>query len=165
MITDRCAESLNRALQTAAPRTLLAVGPVAAESLASYAAAHRDCVVTRLSLVDGQAQTARLDRFEFAFVGGVVEHLPKPQAIQLLGRLRDFHAPLLYVLAPMGPAWQGHVSAWEQNDFIALGMERVVACGEGSRPLHLYRFDLRSYKATPEWFNSRYWAHPELWDK
>ncbi|MDD3447840.1 MAG: DUF6231 family protein [Gammaproteobacteria bacterium] len=31
--------------------------------------------------------------------------------------------------------------------------------------VHLYGFDIATYKVTPDWLNSRYWANPELWDR
>lgn len=110
-------------------------------------------------------EAGRLGGFDLVFVRGVLEHLPKGEAVTLLGRLRDRHTRRLYALVPMGADWPGHASVWEQNDLIALGMERAGVCGESGQPLHLYKFDIHTYKTTPDWFNSKYWAHPELWDK
>ncbi|MGD8939893.1 MAG: DUF6231 family protein [Gammaproteobacteria bacterium] len=31
--------------------------------------------------------------------------------------------------------------------------------------MHVYAFDIASYKTTPDWLNNKYWANPELWDK
>jgi hypothetical protein len=160
-----CLEALNAAIEACAPRTLLALGPGAAQPCADYAAAHAECVLTALEQGDWLGDVGRLGRFDLAFVRGVVEQLPKREAVTLLGQLRDQHMPRLYVLVPMGEGWAGHAGVWEQNDLIALGMELAGVCTESERPLHLYRFDIHSYKTTPEWFNSKYWAHPELWDK
>ena len=29
----------------------------------------------------------------------------------------------------------------------------------------LFHFDIYDYKQVPDWLNSRFWAHPEMWDK
>lgn len=156
---------LNAAVEAIAPRALLALGPGAQSPLERYAATHPECAVMRVEHGDWLHELAQAGSFDLAFVYGVLEYLPKREAMTLLARIRDMHARRLYALVPIGKAWLGHASLWEQNDLIALGMEQVNAYAESGGPLHLYRFDIHTYKTTPEWFNSRYWAHPELWDR
>ncbi len=150
-----------RLAAAAKPGTILALGPEAAR----VAAAVPDAVLTHIASVSLAALPQLSGRYDWVYVAGVVEMLPRPVATQLLARLRDWHAGVLYVRAPLGPGWVGHVSVWDETDFLALGMMRVNVYVEAGRPVHLYRFDLNTYKHTPDWFNSRYWAHPELWDK
>lgn len=157
--SDPCLQALHAAVEAAAPRTLLALGPDAGQPLDAYAAAHGECALTAMPTADWDG----MGSFDLVFVAGVVEHLSKGEATTLLCRLRDRHARRLYVVLPMGREWASHASVWEQNDLIALGMERVGVCAE--ERLHLYRFDIHTYKPAPEWFNSKYWANPELWDK
>lgn len=147
---------------TARPSTVLAVGPDTGRLLA---AAVPQAALTHLPEVEPSGVLELHGRFDWVYVAGVVETLPRRAATLLLARLRDWHAAELYVRVPLGPAWLGHASLWEETDFLALGMERVNVYAERGRPVHLYRFDLRTYKQTPDWFNSKYWAHPELWDK
>ncbi len=157
-----CISALTSALETQRPRTVLALGARARAALEALPSRYElSCVDTGpwLHAVD------RLGAFDLVFVAGVVEHLPKVEAVTLLGRLRDLHTRRLLLLVPLGAAAAGQASTWEQNDLIALGMEQVGACTEAETPLHLYQFDLLTYKRTPDWFNSKYWAHPELWDK
>ena len=153
------------ALNEAKPRTLLAIGPNAHEALTDYLAAHPQAVLTHLTAGEWLAQVSTLGRFDFVFLAEVLEYLPKRDAGILLGCLRDVHSSLLYVLAPIGKAWLKHTSFWEYNDLIGFGMERENVYAKSGLPLALLKFDLRTYKTTPEWFNSRYWARPELWDK
>lgn len=164
MVGSPCELDVSAALDAARPRTLLALGAPARQALGGYAA-RAECVITAIEHGDWLTEVDRLASFDLVFVAGVVEHLPKAEAVTLLGRLRDLHTRRLYLLVPLGTAWPGHASVWEQNDLIALGMEQVGVCAEAERPLQLYKFDLHTYKRTPEWFNSKYWAHPELWDK
>jgi len=153
------------ALHEALPQTLLAIGPQAAEVYSGYVADNPGCVVTHLPTGDWLTQIETLGRFDFVFIADVLEHLSRREAGILLASLRDVHAVQLYALAPIGKAWLNHKSFWEYNDLIGFGMERVNMYAQNGLPLALVKFDLRTYKATPEWFNSKYWARPELWDK
>jgi hypothetical protein len=153
------------ALSDAAPRTLLAIGRHADGVFANYVRETPGSVLTHLAEGDWLAQAESMGRFDFVFISGVLEYLPKRSAVMLLARLRDVHAKQLYALAPIGKAWLKHSSFWEYNDLLGLGMERVNVYAQNGLPLALLKFDLRTYKTTPEWLNSKYWARPELWDK
>ncbi|MEO1767383.1 DUF6231 family protein [Thiobacter aerophilum] len=96
-------------------------------------------------------------RFDLVYVIDVLEGLAKVEGVRLLCRLRDVHTPRLYVRCVLGE--------WGENDFFALGMERLALKQRDGQTSGLFRFDLFTYKPAPEWFNAKYWAHPELWDK
>ena len=153
------------ALKEASPQTLLAVGLQAAEVFSDYQIAVPTCAMTHLRNGDWLAQVEAEGRFDFVFVSGVLESLSRHEAANLLASLRDIHAQQLYALVPIGKAWLNHKSFWEYNDLIGFGMERVNIYAQNGLPLALVKFDLRTYKVTPEWFNSKYWARPELWGK
>ena len=153
------------ALNDAMPRTLLAVGPQTADAFTEFLSANPGCALTHFAEGDGIDQMSATARFDFVFIVGVLEYLPKHVAVAMLARLRDVHAKQLYVLAPIGKAWLNHASFWEYNDLISLGMERVNVYAKNGLPYALLKFDLRTYKTIPEWLNSKYWARPELWDK
>ena len=38
-----------------------------------------------------------------------------------------------------------------------------MAAADDAEQIALYPFDLATYKQVPDWFNARYWAHPERW--
>ena len=153
------------ALHEALPQTLLAIGPQATEVYADYVVDNPECAVTHLKTGNWIEQVAAVGRIDFVFISEVLEYLPRREAGVLLASLRDVHAAQLYALVPIGKAWLNHQSFWEYNDLIGFGMERVNIYAKNGLPLALLKFDLRTYKATPEWFNSKYWARPELWDK
>lgn len=153
------------ALNEARPRTLLAIGPQSAEVFADYVHANPNAALTHLAAGDWLDQVSTAGRIDFVFISGVLEYLSKRDAGMLLASLRDVHAAQLYALVPIGKAWLNHASFWEYNELIGFGMEQVNIYAINGLPLALLKFDLRTYKITPEWLNSKYWARPELWDK
>jgi hypothetical protein len=156
---------LGELLAAADPANILAIGQRAGDVFRRYVAQHPACDLQQLDREDCIRNLGVVGRFDVIFVGGVLEHLTKQKAAELIARLRDMHTKRLYLLVPMGTMWLAHASHWEQNDLIAFGMELVNVYAENGWPFHLYKFDLHSYKGVPEWFNNRNWAHPELWDK
>ena len=153
------------ALHDALPHTLLAIGPQSAEAFDDYIRENPDSAFKHLAAGDWLAQIEAAGRFDFVFLSGVLEHLTKREAGMLLASLRDVHAVQLFALVSIGKAWLNHQSFWENNDLIGFGMERVNVYAKNGLPLALLKFDLRTYKSTPEWLNSKYWARPELWNK
>lgn len=115
------------------------------------------CVVTHHGAPPWLPQGTEATRFDLAYVKDVLEGMPKGEGVRLLCRLRDLYTPRLYVRCVLG--------AWGENDFFALGMERLALDAAAGQTSGLFRFDLFTYKPAPEWFNAKYWAHPELWDK
>jgi hypothetical protein len=121
-----------------------------------------DCRVTRLE-GDILAQLRPLERFDVGVVANTLEHLDRKTAGILLARLRDLHTRRFVALAPIGQHWEGHISHWETTDFLGYGMTLMTRYQVDGKPLHLYHYAIQSYKTTPDWFNSQYWAHPERW--
>ena len=78
--------------------------------------------------------------------------LEREIALALLGNLKQ-RAPALLIAAR-----ENRPLAF--NDFLAFGMQRLAEADDGHL---LYLFDLHTYKPAPDWLNSKYWAHPELW--
>lgn len=158
MPDSSCAAALEPVMASVKPRSLLALGPFAQADLPALAPAVTLTLVESPPWLQSVAQDAR---FDLVFIAGVVETLAKPEAVRLLARLRDVHTQRLYVRIALGAG----KDPWTANDFIALGMEEAAAWKEAGQLFHLYKFDLFTYKPAPEWFNAKYWAHPELWDK
>ncbi|MCL6554814.1 MAG: DUF6231 family protein [Burkholderiales bacterium] len=138
-------------LSACRPRTLLLLG------IAEGVRPPADCVVTHCPAGEVGGALDGAARFDVVFVRGVLEALNKVEGLRLLCRLRDFHTSRLYV-------WV-RLDAWEENDLFGLGMERLAVWQEEGQAHALFRFDIATYKPAPEWFNAKYWAHPELWDK
>lgn len=150
---------VRRLVEQLAPATSLCVGP--------------DCETVfgrRPGLVKLAAGTgllerlAPLPRFDFAFLSRTIEYLERREAMALLAHLRDCLGGRFSVLVPVGE-WPGHVSHWQDQELLALGLVRKAIYPRDHGELRLYAYDIAEYKTTPEWFNADYWAHPERWDK
>ena len=158
---------LTRRLESYAPRSLLAVGPRAADALARFRDAHPDCPLTHLDgegALGGDALLASLSggaRFDFALMRGVLERLDRDAGAHLMARLRDVNARRFAVIVDAG----GAARHWRASDLIAMGLDHWSSDTiEGSR-VDVFGYDVATYKVTPDWLNPRHWAHPEHWGK
>ena len=118
--------------------------------------------------VDLDALCRQLDElavFDVVLLAEVLENLEKHEAATLIGRLRDLHSRHLFMFVRMGQGWSELKSYWRRNDLLAYGFSLYGRYKEDEREYHLYRFELETYKTTPDWLNSQYWANPELFDK
>ena len=98
-------------------------------------------------------------RFDLALAGEELFAQPKAGIEQTLARLRDVHARAICL--HWRTEWSG---ACSKHDLLAFAMRRVDA-GREDATEHLFLYDIRTYKDTPDWLTSRHWAHPERWDK
>lgn len=152
---------LQQLLATLHPHELLVIDP-STEPLPALTPSRQGGRVTYLSIADDDAPTPDA-RFDFAIVANSLEHLDKQAAGRLIARLRDLHTQRFVVLVPLGEEWGGHASHWTENDLLAYGMTLMARFEQHGRPLALFHYNLADYKTTPDWLNSRYWAHPERW--
>lgn len=153
--------SVLRYLQASHPQSLLVLGQNADAYARACQSSRPDC---RVHAAPTRVEVIPAVRYDLVVVAGLIEHLDKAAAVALIAQLRDFQALKLLVAAPLGVTWPDHASHWEERDFLALGMqvfERLDCAGRG---LALFRFDIHDYKQVPDWFNSKYWAHPERWE-
>lgn len=124
----------------------------------------RTCRVDRVA--DASAELLPGIRYDMGIVTNTVEHLDKNTAIQLLSRLRDLHTRRFCAAVPVGEGWSSLQSTWSRNEFLALGMMLVNSYSDDiDRRIHLYKYDIATYKPTPNWLNPDDWANPELWNK
>lgn len=91
--------------------------------------------------------------------------MDKTEAGAVIARVRDLHAHRLLLLVPAASSRHGANGPWQEGDLIAYGMHRVGTYGEDKNQYALYEFDINNYKTTSDWLDSKYWAHPELWNK
>lgn len=158
-------DELTNLAQRLNPQSLLAIGPGMKARFRDFAAGHPDCRLDFLGAADVLNGLQGRGIYDLVVLSGVIESMDKARAGTLLGCLRDQHARELALVVPIGSDWPEQESHWERNDLLAFGMSLQGSYEEQGRPVHLYRFSLRDYKATPEWLNPKYWAHPELFGK
>lgn len=83
------------------------------------------------------------------------EHLSEQIMSQILVKLRDLFAKRLVVISRM------------QNEKLlrALGFTQLIDKTIHEADFALWQFNILTYKHVPDWFNSKFWANPENWDK
>ncbi len=138
------------------PDSILCIGKRAEAWAAAYRRRHPDCRVEARAAIPPLAALERMPRRDLALVGDWPATADHREVEQALSRLRDLGAERVIVALP--------AADWPPADLYALGFTRLGRL-EAAPALTLYAFDIAAYKTTPDWLNSRYWAHPELWGK
>lgn len=156
---------LTALLQSIQPQHVLIAGQVQPLAGVIKQAIPAKTRIEQRDLDDLRQAIDELPVYDAILLLGVIENLDKAEADALLGRLRDLHARHLFVFVPVGEDWTELKSHWQQTDLLALGFSLWKTYTVERSDLHLYRFELDTYKATPEWLNSKYWANPELFGK
>lgn len=128
-----------------------------------YLHAHPAARLVCVSHGDWLASVDALGRLDLAYVSGVLERVDKHTGEMLLARLRDLHAQRVVVALRVEPG--DDPATWHEADLLALGLIRIGRYPRGEAEVRVYTFDLHDYRITPDWLNSRDWAHPELFDK
>ncbi|WP_336930491.1 DUF6231 family protein [Acinetobacter tandoii] len=74
---------------------------------------------------------------------------------QFLVKLRDLMVKKLVVVAT------------EQDNKLmrSLGFTQLIEKSAQGNDLAIWQFNILNYKHVPDWFNSKYWANPENWNK
>jgi hypothetical protein len=156
-------EDLKILLQTLQPRSVLLIDPNPGGLPPHVPAANTPRQVTRLT-GNILPQLETLERHDLGIIANTLEHLDRKTAGIVLARLRDMQTKRFVALAPIGGSGaDNQASTWEATDFLAYGMTRMASYRIAGKLLHLYHYAIESYKITPEWLNSKNWAHPERW--
>ena len=152
-------------IQQFQPNQILSIGPAGQELFAEYLATCQTCTLQEFETPPSLDTLDELGRFELVFISHVLEKMPKKKAEQLIARLRDMHCDRMLIVVPIGADWPNHESHWQQTDLLGLGFSLLAEFHSNQHLIHIYAFDIASYKTTPEWLNNKYWANPELFDK
>lgn len=103
-------------------------------------------------------QLVDLPTIDLAIISNIIETLPKTQAMQWLGLMRNAHAPHIIVISEITLAAQ---QGWQLADYLALGMKRIGIVDK----YQLFSYAIETYQPKHDWLNSRFWANPENFDK
>ncbi len=142
------------------PTNVLLVVPQLSAGLAEYLNVHSEIQYMHIEIRDLETAMSSLGRFDFVVVADSLEQLEKSKAEQLISRLRDLHARLLWVMVR-----QNLPNSYNGNDAVAQGMRMVNPEAFGTCQPQWYEFSLQFYKPVPQWLNAKHWANPERWDK
>lgn len=149
------------------PDSVLVIGDGADDAVERYREHKRmlgrECSIER---IERNTPIESLEaRYEMGIVTETIEHMDKRDAILLLSRLRDLYTARFCAAVRVGEGWSGVTSTWTRNELLGIGMMLVNSYTDDGRRIHLYKYDIATYKPTPGWLNPDDWANPELWDK
>lgn len=74
---------------------------------------------------------------------------------QMLVKLRDLMAKRIVVLT--------HIA--DEQLLRSLGFTQLIEQKNTEQDFALWQFNILNYKHVPDWFNSKFWANPENWNK
>ncbi|OTG82592.1 hypothetical protein B9T33_03850 [Acinetobacter sp. ANC 5054] len=97
-------------------------------------------------------------RFDLGFVILDTEEmvaLSEQQKTQMLVKLRDLMAKRIVVVSKLQ----------DERLLRALGFTQLIDKTTHESDFALWQFNILTYKHIPDWFNSKFWANPENWDK
>lgn len=170
-------------VETICPKRILIIG----ESLQNIASDYQQqctiinspCDITTINVSTTLTHPAYAKRYDLAIVGETIETNEKIKSEHIFSKLRDLCTPKIIVLGDLTN------SNWSKNELFGFGFiqhaayktsnsqyalqqqEDLQSKLEKNQPkeLGLYHYNIDSYKKTPEWFNPKNWANPELWNK
>ena len=97
-------------------------------------------------------------RYDLGFVllnAVEMQEIQPYQKSQLLVKLRDLMAKRIVV-----------VSCHEDEKLLrSLGFTQLIDKTTHDENFALWQFNILTYKHVPDWFNSKFWANPENWNK
>ena len=70
-------------------------------------------------------------------------------------RMRDLFAKKIIVFA----------SLERTKQLRALGFNQLLDIVPDDSPVQIWQFNILTYKHVPDWFNSKFWANPDNWNK
>lgn len=77
------------------------------------------------------------------------------QKSQMLVKLRDLMAKRLVVVTVLK----------DEQLMRSLGLTQLIDKTTHDQDFALWQFNILTYKHVPDWFNSKFWANPENWNK
>ncbi len=89
-----------------------------------------------------------LDSLEFS-------QIPVSEKSQLLVKLRDLMAKKIVVVSQLK----------DEKLLRSLGFTQLIDKTRHDSDFALWQFNILTYKHVPDWFNSKFWANPENWNK
>lgn len=99
--------------------------------------------------------TQRYDLAVVLFNTEPLKALNSSEKIQILVKLRDLLAKRIVLLG----------SVEDSHLLRSLGFTQLIEHASEDSNLAFWQFNILTYKHVPDWFNSKFWANPENWNK
>ena len=135
-------------------KSLLLAGDIAIKLVKDLQDTRSHVLKTPFSL----EQQNGLPQIDLAIISDLLETLPKQEAIEWLGMLRNGHAQQLVLITTQSAEAQNN---WQLTDYLALGFKQLFSDSNNA----LYSYNIENYRPERDWLNSRFWANPENYDK
>jgi hypothetical protein len=147
----------------AQPSTILCVSDLQADYLEEYRVQrqliNQTCEITHCTSAELDALYQEEQRYDLGLLIGCLDKLDKRAGAKLLAHCRDV-ACAQYCLSI-----DHQQSDWATNDLFAFALSRVSQHESSTSSVTLYKYNIDSYKRTPDWLNADNWANPEMWNK
>ncbi|MBV6552340.1 DUF6231 family protein [Acinetobacter sp. UGAL515B_02] len=99
--------------------------------------------------------TQRYDLGFVVFDTTEMQKISEIEKAQVLVRLRDLMAKRIVVVS----------KRQDEKLLRSLGFTQLIDKTLHQADFALWQFNILTYKHVPDWFNSKFWANPENWDK
>jgi hypothetical protein len=99
--------------------------------------------------------TQRYDLGFVLFDTDEMQSISEVQKSQLLVKLRDLMAKRIVVVSKFN----------DEKLLRSLGFTQLIDKTTHDSDFALWQFNILTYKHVPDWFNSKFWANPENWNK
>ncbi|MCL9674691.1 DUF6231 family protein [Acinetobacter sp. ACZLY 512] len=99
--------------------------------------------------------TQRYDLGFVVFDTTEMQNISETEKAQVLVRLRDLMAKRIVVVS----------KRQDEKLLRSLGFTQLIDKTIHDADFALWQFNILTYKHVPDWFNSKFWANPENWDK
>ncbi|WP_288419007.1 DUF6231 family protein [uncultured Acinetobacter sp.] len=99
--------------------------------------------------------TQRYDLGFVVFDTAEMQNISETEKGQVLVRLRDLMAKRIVVVS----------KRQDEKLLRSLGFTQLIDKTIHDADFALWQFNILTYKHVPDWFNSKFWANPENWDK
>ena len=99
--------------------------------------------------------TQRYDLGFVLFDTDEMQNISDVQKSQLLVKLRDLLAKRIVVVSKRS----------DEQLLRSLGFTQLIDKTSHDSDFALWQFNILTYKHVPDWFNSKFWANPENWNK
>ena len=151
-------QALAALLARYAPQRVLLVGASELPALSAWLEAHPSAQLTHNPAAALSPDHAG-ERYDLALLVDCLEHMPKRDAQELLGGIRNLNTNRVAVLADLDACH------WQETDFFALALQASERFQREEQTLTLFTYDLLDYKQVPDWLNAKFWANPENFGK
>lgn len=148
-------------LESVTPNKIVLIGGDALEIIQPWV--DQNASIDIMQFADAQCFLAHPSvSVQWALVSSCLETLDDQTGSELLGRLRNLSAPKFCVLV------EDEHPVWNARSLTGFALEKLAdkpLSTPSGKSVRAFGYDLATYKQTPDWLNSDYWANPSRWNK